>query len=73
MGAGEVVDVEESVEVFEFVFLDILGYFESAGVPLATMSGTMVRLTMRLWLILIFLNLSWNPLVGSISSLNLSF
>lgn len=57
MGAGEVVDVEDAVEVFEFVFLDILGYFEPAGVPLPNNLITMVRLTMSWWLIFIFLNL----------------
>lgn len=73
IGIGEVVDVEYSIEVFESAFLDVLKHFEPAGIPLYKCRGTIVRLTTNWRLIFIFLNLSWNATVGSISSLNFYF
>lgn len=70
---AEIVEVDDAVKVFQLALLDVLEGSESAGVPLNGGMSTTVRLTSRLWLTLIFLKVSWNPLVGSISSLNFSF
>jgi hypothetical protein len=69
---GEVVDVEDAVEVLQLSLLDELKDLESAGVPLPNPRITIVRLTIRWWFIFIFLKRSWKPVVGSISSWNFS-
>lgn len=62
--AVEVVDVEDAVELFDLAVLDVLLDLEAAGIPLRSGTVTMVRLTKRLWLMRIFLNLSWKAAVG---------
>ena len=73
IGVVQVVDIEYAIEMFESSLLDVLKHFESTRVPLYECTSTIVRLTTNWRLIFIFLNLSWNATVGSISSLNFYF